>query len=66
MCIYVDWITVQGIDRCDIFTTPECALARWGAIYPELSWVHAWNNPRDGVINFLKELPLTAVNIREM
>jgi hypothetical protein len=59
----IDWHTVEGEARQDFFCTRATAKKYWGNVAGELSWVHIWDKPEEGVRHYLSHLPLHNVYV---
>lgn len=59
----VNWVTCDGKDRLEYFTTRARAQETWGDVCGQLDYVHIWIKPEDGVRAFLQHLPLNMVEI---
>ena len=61
-CYMVEWYTVDGKFVTTYFCTVTFARKFW-TLTP--GYVHLWDNPREGLLNFLQALPLNNVTIKE-
>jgi hypothetical protein len=59
----IKWHNTDGQERTDFFTTRKRATEVWGDICGELSYVHIWAKPTEGLKKFIQTLPLDMVDI---
>jgi hypothetical protein len=57
--IIVEWQNMDGRFRMDFIVRTDCSKYR---TY-DVSYIHKWDNTREGLAHFLKALPLTNVKI---
>lgn len=59
----IRWFNKDGIEITEFFTTRNRATQIWGDICGELSYVHIWDKPVEGLQKFIQTLPLDLVDI---
>ena len=59
----IRWFNKNGKEITEFFTTRERATDIWGDICGELSYVHIWDKPIEGLQKFIQTLPLDLVDI---
>jgi len=58
--VRVTWQDMDGVYHNDWFVTPKSARAKM-----DVSYVHVWNDVREGLVRYLAHLPLMSVEITD-